>query len=189
MTLTQVSTWFANARRRLKKENKWCPDGSGDDNNSENNDVTTEGTISPVSPTGQPQRLLSAQDESGYSSSDRSDRDSGSPPVTIPIAPPASITAGLPAYPHLMPHMLPLQRTLTASTATTAHRISPPTSPATAPTPVTSVEATLPRFCPPQPSVITVQATTVNKTKRQARQLWSISDITGESNEDVDVTA
>ena len=27
MTLTQVSTWFANARRRLKKENKmtWAP--------------------------------------------------------------------------------------------------------------------------------------------------------------------
>lgn len=27
MTLTQVSTWFANARRRLKKENKmtWEP--------------------------------------------------------------------------------------------------------------------------------------------------------------------
>ena len=38
MTLTQVSTWFANARRRLKKENKmtWSPrnrseDGGDDD--------------------------------------------------------------------------------------------------------------------------------------------------------------
>ena len=41
MTLTQVSTWFANARRRLKKENKmtWSPrnrcgekkDGTEDD--------------------------------------------------------------------------------------------------------------------------------------------------------------
>ena len=34
MTLTQVSTWFANARRRLKKENKmqWSPrNRSGDD--------------------------------------------------------------------------------------------------------------------------------------------------------------
>lgn len=41
MTLTQVSTWFANARRRLKKENKmtWSPrnrcgekkDGAEDD--------------------------------------------------------------------------------------------------------------------------------------------------------------
>ena len=39
MTLTQVSTWFANARRRLKKENKmtWSPRnrcGDGDDENS-----------------------------------------------------------------------------------------------------------------------------------------------------------
>ena len=40
MTLTQVSTWFANARRRLKKENKmtWSPRNrcgeDGDDENS-----------------------------------------------------------------------------------------------------------------------------------------------------------
>ncbi|KAK7887195.1 hypothetical protein WMY93_026816 [Mugilogobius chulae] len=33
MTLTQVSTWFANARRRLKKENKmtWPPRNKGSD--------------------------------------------------------------------------------------------------------------------------------------------------------------
>ncbi|TRY60755.1 hypothetical protein DNTS_029615 [Danionella cerebrum] len=33
MTLTQVSTWFANARRRLKKENKmsWAPRNKGSD--------------------------------------------------------------------------------------------------------------------------------------------------------------
>lgn len=33
MTLTQVSTWFANARRRLKKENKmtWEPRNRMDD--------------------------------------------------------------------------------------------------------------------------------------------------------------
>lgn len=33
MTLTQVSTWFANARRRLKKENKmtWEPKNRTDD--------------------------------------------------------------------------------------------------------------------------------------------------------------
>ena len=33
MTLTQVSTWFANARRRLKKENKmtWEPKNRNDD--------------------------------------------------------------------------------------------------------------------------------------------------------------
>ncbi|XP_005100239.1 iroquois-class homeodomain protein irx-5 [Aplysia californica] len=45
MTLTQVSTWFANARRRLKKENKmtWSPrnrseDGSDDVDNPEDDD-------------------------------------------------------------------------------------------------------------------------------------------------------
>ena len=31
MTLTQVSTWFANARRRLKKENKWSPEAGFED--------------------------------------------------------------------------------------------------------------------------------------------------------------
>ena len=38
MTLTQVSTWFANARRRLKKENKmtWSPrNRCGDDEDDE----------------------------------------------------------------------------------------------------------------------------------------------------------
>ena len=31
MTLTQVSTWFANARRRLKKENKMTWERNPDD--------------------------------------------------------------------------------------------------------------------------------------------------------------
>ena len=37
MTLTQVSTWFANARRRLKKESKvgWNKDKCDDDNDSD----------------------------------------------------------------------------------------------------------------------------------------------------------
>ncbi|KAK4812826.1 hypothetical protein QYF61_022050 [Mycteria americana] len=37
MSLTQVSTWFANARRRLKKENKagWAPHGTSDGEDSE----------------------------------------------------------------------------------------------------------------------------------------------------------
>uniref|UniRef100_A0AC34FNT5 Homeobox domain-containing protein n=1 Tax=Panagrolaimus sp. ES5 TaxID=591445 RepID=A0AC34FNT5_9BILA len=37
MTLTQVSTWFANARRRLKKENKmtWQPRNSGEDSDDD----------------------------------------------------------------------------------------------------------------------------------------------------------
>ncbi|KAK6185883.1 hypothetical protein SNE40_008023 [Patella caerulea] len=41
MTLTQVSTWFANARRRLKKENKmtWSPrNRSGEDNDDDDDD-------------------------------------------------------------------------------------------------------------------------------------------------------
>ncbi|XP_075043633.1 iroquois-class homeodomain protein IRX-6 [Mixophyes fleayi] len=42
MTLTQVSTWFANARRRLKKENKmtWSPKNkAGDEKKEERQDV------------------------------------------------------------------------------------------------------------------------------------------------------
>jgi hypothetical protein len=47
MTLTQVSTWFANARRRLKKENKmtWSPrnrseeDGDDDLDNDDEDDL------------------------------------------------------------------------------------------------------------------------------------------------------
>ncbi|XP_041963036.1 iroquois-class homeodomain protein IRX-2a [Alosa sapidissima] len=49
MTLTQVSTWFANARRRLKKENKmtWAPrnkseDEDEDDPDGERKDERTE---------------------------------------------------------------------------------------------------------------------------------------------------
>src|SRR5690242_2073038 len=52
MTLTQVSTWFANARRRLKKENKmtWSPrnrcddddgDGDGKEERSGNNESSS----------------------------------------------------------------------------------------------------------------------------------------------------
>ncbi|KAL8194975.1 UNVERIFIED_CONTAM: Iroquois homeobox 3 [Gekko kuhli] len=49
MTLTQVSTWFANARRRLKKENKmtWAPrsrtDEEGNSYGSEHDDEDGEG--------------------------------------------------------------------------------------------------------------------------------------------------
>lgn len=48
MTLTQVSTWFANARRRLKKENKmtWEPKNKTDDDDdamvSDNDDKDKE---------------------------------------------------------------------------------------------------------------------------------------------------
>ncbi|XP_025061178.1 iroquois-class homeodomain protein IRX-2 [Alligator sinensis] len=41
MTLTQVSTWFANARRRLKKENKmtWAPRNKSEDEDEEEGDA------------------------------------------------------------------------------------------------------------------------------------------------------
>ena len=41
MTLTQVSTWFANARRRLKKENKmtWEPKNRNDDDDDDDSDA------------------------------------------------------------------------------------------------------------------------------------------------------
>lgn len=41
MSLTQVSTWFANARRRLKKEKGWCgndEDDEGDNSEDRKND-------------------------------------------------------------------------------------------------------------------------------------------------------
>ncbi len=40
MTLTQVSTWFANARRRLKKENKmtWTPKNGSRDSDDDDDD-------------------------------------------------------------------------------------------------------------------------------------------------------
>ena len=46
MTLTQVSTWFANARRRLKKENKmtWTPkNGSRDSDDDDDDDDKRDG--------------------------------------------------------------------------------------------------------------------------------------------------
>ncbi|OPJ85047.1 iroquois-class homeodomain protein irx-1-like [Patagioenas fasciata monilis] len=51
MSLTQVSTWFANARRRLKKENKagWAPRAASDGEDSEG-----EGASSAVPPVPSP---------------------------------------------------------------------------------------------------------------------------------------
>lgn len=63
MTLTQVSTWFANARRRLKKENKmtWSPrnrsedstdnldsEGETENKESENGDASVTATTAGV---------------------------------------------------------------------------------------------------------------------------------------------
>ena len=44
MTLTQVSTWFANARRRLKKENKmtWSPRNRPEDEDDDDDDLLAD---------------------------------------------------------------------------------------------------------------------------------------------------
>lgn len=49
MTLTQVSTWFANARRRLKKENKmtWAPRNKSEDEDEEDGDAARSKDQSP----------------------------------------------------------------------------------------------------------------------------------------------
>uniref|UniRef100_A0ABI7VNS0 Homeobox domain-containing protein n=1 Tax=Felis catus TaxID=9685 RepID=A0ABI7VNS0_FELCA len=49
MTLTQVSTWFANARRRLKKENKmtWAPRNKSEDEDEEEGDAARSKGESP----------------------------------------------------------------------------------------------------------------------------------------------
>ncbi|XP_030756912.1 iroquois-class homeodomain protein IRX-5-like [Sitophilus oryzae] len=69
MTLTQVSTWFANARRRLKKENKmtWEPRNrvEDDDNNNDDDDQDRKSTDG--------KDLLDSKD-SGTASSEDGDR-------------------------------------------------------------------------------------------------------------------
>ncbi|KAJ8334511.1 hypothetical protein SKAU_G00401500 [Synaphobranchus kaupii] len=57
MTLTQVSTWFANARRRLKKENKmtWPPRTKSSDEKGYDDDADEE--------TSQEQHIKSEQDD------------------------------------------------------------------------------------------------------------------------------
>ncbi|XP_044090110.1 iroquois-class homeodomain protein IRX-2 [Neovison vison] len=49
MTLTQVSTWFANARRRLKKENKmtWAPRNKSEDEDEDEGDASRSKGESP----------------------------------------------------------------------------------------------------------------------------------------------
>ena len=89
MTLTQVSTWFANARRRLKKENKWSPDAGFEDDEEKGNLFLAK--LFPLT------HVLVANDnlmtikaeESGYSShNDGSGSNSGSNPPSSPLASP-----------------------------------------------------------------------------------------------------
>uniref|UniRef100_A0A8C0F5Z7 Iroquois homeobox 2 n=1 Tax=Bubo bubo TaxID=30461 RepID=A0A8C0F5Z7_BUBBB len=65
MTLTQVSTWFANARRRLKKENKmtWAPRNKSED---EDDDEGDGARTKEESPEKMPEsNETSAEDEGG----------------------------------------------------------------------------------------------------------------------------
>ncbi|XP_078543741.1 iroquois-class homeodomain protein IRX-2 [Lissotriton helveticus] len=63
MTLTQVSTWFANARRRLKKENKmtWAPRNKSEDEDEEEGEG--ERGKEEASDKGQESNEASAEDE------------------------------------------------------------------------------------------------------------------------------
>jgi len=75
MTLTQVSTWFANARRRLKKENKWSPDAGFEDDEEKATSLAEMNSLK--------------AEESGYSShNDGSGSGSGSGEPSSPLASP-----------------------------------------------------------------------------------------------------
>lgn len=77
MTLTQVSTWFANARRRLKKENKWSPDAGFEDDEEKGASLT--------------EMSLKAE-ESGYSSHNDGSGSGSGPNLSPPTSPLASPT-------------------------------------------------------------------------------------------------
>ena len=218
MTLTQVSTWFANARRRLKKENKWSPDGSCDDGS----DAGDSNSL-PDSAAQSTSRLPSTQpstlpDESGYSSSDR---DAGSPhPVqskstespsskqpaqetTSPVSSAQVVT--IPARPTAVPtemsHLAHLHPYAAAAFAAQhphalamSHMISQQQAAAVG-SGVNKEPSCLPRFMPQlaaHSAISTPNTISPPKTKRAARSLWSIADITDDKNDDneeVDVTA
>ena len=90
MTLTQVSTWFANARRRLKKENKWSPDAGFEDDEEKGNIYKPLDWVTNVSPSVTNDNLMTIKaEESGYPShNDGSGSNSGSHPPSSPLASP-----------------------------------------------------------------------------------------------------
>ena len=203
MTLTQVSTWFANARRRLKKENKWSPDGSCDDGS----DAGDSNSL-PDSAAQSTSRLPSTQpstlpDESGYSSSDR---DAGSPhpvqskstesPSSKPETSPSSAqVVTIPARPTAVPemshlaHLHPYAAAAFAAQHPHALAMSHMMSQSAA---GVNKEPSLPRFMPQLAHPVSPPTISPPKTKRAARSLWSIADITDDKNDDneeVDVTA
>ncbi|XP_008568370.1 PREDICTED: iroquois-class homeodomain protein IRX-6 isoform X1 [Galeopterus variegatus] len=71
MTLTQVSTWFANARRRLKKENKmtWAPKNKG----GEERKAEGGAEESPGCPNGDTKDVIASQEARGLPLSDLED--------------------------------------------------------------------------------------------------------------------
>ncbi|CAD5206251.1 unnamed protein product [Bursaphelenchus okinawaensis] len=81
MTMTQVSTWFANARRRLKKEGKqsWSPrNGRPDDEDgTDNNDSSF--AHEPHSPSGSVNSDESKQDTSANSLDDKKENGQDTP--------------------------------------------------------------------------------------------------------------
>ncbi|NXS71551.1 IRX2 protein, partial [Pandion haliaetus] len=92
MTLTQVSTWFANARRRLKKENKmtWAPRNKSED---EDDDEGDGARTKEQSPEKMPEsNETSAEDEGGRG------RDPPAKPATS--SPLAAVEAPLLGHPH-----------------------------------------------------------------------------------------
>jgi len=110
MTLTQVSTWFANARRRLKKENKWSPSSGFEDDDSSSSPNKPSSVIDEES--NAVKRVSEDHVESGYSShhslsdqsSEASPERADSPTVSepapirvsaisaqIPVSPPSSL--------------------------------------------------------------------------------------------------
>ncbi|XP_034734815.1 iroquois-class homeodomain protein IRX-5-like [Etheostoma cragini] len=122
MTLTQVSTWFANARRRLKKDNKmtWTPRTRSEDEDDEdhidletnqdgdepiksgNAGLETEGEDAPPlpAPVGTACVLVYREDSGSSSDTDPDYKDSGDlrlplPPgsTTPPTAPPGAVSA------------------------------------------------------------------------------------------------
>lgn len=78
MTLTQVSTWFANARRRLKKENKmtWSPRNRNADDVASEDEIASNNGVKDSLNGGDNDTALSA-DSKNYKSSANEVRNSG----------------------------------------------------------------------------------------------------------------
>ncbi|XP_061450140.1 iroquois-class homeodomain protein IRX-5 isoform X2 [Rhineura floridana] len=116
MTLTQVSTWFANARRRLKKENKmtWTPRNRSEDEEEEEN-IDLE-----KNDEEEPQKLeekaaleaaeISAADQKGAASG--KEADGALSDSDCKEAPEEALSTGVPGASPPLAHCLPTGRRL-----------------------------------------------------------------------------